>query len=495
MPAEPVSKFCHQDLLYGNRLYRGENQPNTTDLYQKLNYRFTKPRISYRDTPQTGQQQQTGNREHSQESALNMGLKSPDLSNKNNFYSYLLKSINLNYGNFLLPVPRSLLPLNTCLKPVPNVAICGLVTLASSTVNEQALALAEAGAVWELKEVSDLASGDSHQEHAIQETTLKNVHSAIASPESIVVPEFTASTLSLPLFKTQEQGERILHFPEAPEFATNNTTQPTTVVPESSTAQQETQQEFSPLHRQSGDQLPYKPQKLPLLPSESEKKPYQANPSVTIINPSAYGASWGNAGIGIGFQERTRFSNQSDGVVGVGIGLGNPRQNVGLEVGIITVDLLGDTLEDGAINLKLHRQLPKDFAVAVGVQGAVTWGNTDGGSSVYGVVSKRFALKQDQSKPFSEIHLSAGIGGGQFRSESDVDDGVDSVGGFGSVAVRIVEPVSAIAEWTGQDLTVGLSVVPFRRIPLVIAPAITDITGTAGDGGRFILGVGYGFSW
>lgn len=464
MPAEPVSNFSHQDLFYTNQLYRGENQANKSDLYQQLNYRLT---------------------------------------------AYL--------------------------KPVPTIAICGLATLASGGVTEQALASADPGAVWELKEVSDFASGDSAQEQAVQDATLNNVHSKIALPESIVVQEFTPSTLSLPLFEqrkaqgkeregergregdrekelpvreqlsitsedrdssqqyvdTEEHKEIVTHALEVPKFVSKNKTQPTIVVQESSISQLE----FSPLHRQSGDQLPYEPQKLPLLPSEPERKPYQANPSVTIINPSAYGASWGNAGIGIGFQERTRFSKKSDGVVGVGIGLGNPRKNVGLEVGIITVDLLGDTLEDGAINLKLHRQLPNDFAVAVGAQGVVTWGNTDGGSSVYGVVSKRFALKQDQTKPFSEIHVSAGIGGGQFRSESDVDDGVDSVGGFGSLAVRVVEPVSAIAEWTGQDLTVGLSIVPFRRIPLVIVPAMTDLTGTAGDGSRFILGVGYGFSW
>ncbi|NET06187.1 MAG: hypothetical protein F6K16_16075 [Symploca sp. SIO2B6] len=482
MPAEPVSKFSHQDLFYANQLYRGENQSNTTDLYQEFNYR-----------------------------------------------------------------------LSVCLKPVPSVAIFGLATLASGSVTEQVLALTEPSAVLESKKVNHLTSSDSDQEHGMQAANLKNVQSAIALPESIVVQEFTLSELSLPLLEQQRkaedrgrdgemggwgdrgkqesvgrgkrwegdggmnvykisttpprlsysshtphtpqsiqgEGERVSLSLEAPEFESNSTAQPATVVSEFPIAQQE----FSPLHRQNGDQLPYQPQRLPLLPNEPERKPYQANPSVTIINPSAYGASWGNAGIGIGFQERTRFSNKSDGVVGVGIGLGNPRKNVGLEVGIVTVDLLGDTLEDGAINLKIHRQLPNDFAVAAGVQGAITWGNTDGGSSVYGVVSKRFALKQDRTKSFSELHVSAGIGGGQFRSESDIDDGVDSVGGFGSIALRIIEPVSAIAEWTGQDLTVGLSVVPFRQIPLVIAPAITDLTGTAGDGSRFILGVGYGFSW
>ncbi|MBC6417649.1 MAG: hypothetical protein GDA44_02060 [Prochloron sp. SP5CPC1] len=95
----------------------------------------------------------------------------------------------------------------------------------------------------------------------------------------------------------------------------------------------------------------------------------------------------------------------------------------------------------------------------------------------------------------STIHLSLGLGGGQFRSESDIVNEQDSLGVFTSVAVRLAEPVSAILEWTGQDMTLGFSYVPFRNLPLTLVPAITDITGSAGDGTRFIFGIGYGFSF
>ena len=66
---------------------------------------------------------------------------------------------------------------------------------------------------------------------------------------------------------------------------------------------------------------------------------------------------------------------------------------------------------------------------------------------------------------------------------------------FGSVGLRVVEPVSVIADWTGQDLTLGTSIAPFRNFPLVITPAVADVTGNAGDGARFILGVGFGYSF
>ncbi|HEY9852447.1 MAG TPA: hypothetical protein V6D28_23445 [Leptolyngbyaceae cyanobacterium] len=231
----------------------------------------------------------------------------------------------------------------------------------------------------------------------------------------------------------------------------------------------------------------FQPQNLPLLP-DSEKE-YELAPNITIISPSAYGKSWGNLSAGFGFQERTRFTREADGVFGIGIGLGDARKAVGLDIGVTITDL--DTAEDGTVSFKLHRQLPNDFAVAVGVLNAIDWGLTDSGRSFYGVVTKRFSLQDTPEKLFSQLYVSVGVGSGQFRFESNIYENVDSVNIFGSVAVRVAEPVSAIVEWSGQDLTVGLSVIPFRNIPLAITPGVTDITGNAGDGSRFILGVGY----
>ncbi|MGL5805661.1 MAG: hypothetical protein ACRC2R_06685 [Xenococcaceae cyanobacterium] len=221
---------------------------------------------------------------------------------------------------------------------------------------------------------------------------------------------------------------------------------------------------------------------------------YRASPSATIVNPSAYGASWRTAGVGFGLQERTRFTSDADGVIGLGFGLGNPNTNVGVQLGVTLVDVSAP-FRDGAFNVKLHRRLPSDFSVALGVQGLANWGDTDGGSSGYGVVTKKFTLKEDRTQPFSELYTSIGLGGGQFRSESDIRNGNDSLGVFSSLALRVIEPMSLVTEWTGQDLTIGLSVVPFRNLPLVIVPAVTDITGEAGDGARFIFGFGYGFTF
>lgn len=247
------------------------------------------------------------------------------------------------------------------------------------------------------------------------------------------------------------------------------------------------------LRRQPSGGEKFEPKRIPLTVPFREK-PYRASPSITIINPSGYGASWGNVGIGLGFQERARFTDQSDGVFGIGFGLGNSQKTVGAQVGISLVDISAP-FRDGAVNLKLHRRLPEGFAIAAGVQGLFTWGDTDGGSSVYGVATKRFKLRQDRTKAFSEIYTTLGVGGGQFRSEFNIDEENETVGVFGSLAIKIIQPVGLVTEWTGQDLTIGIPLVPFRKLPLVIVPAITDITGSAGDGTRFVIGLGYSFSF
>ncbi|MBP0017782.1 MAG: hypothetical protein J7647_09515 [Cyanobacteria bacterium SBLK] len=253
---------------------------------------------------------------------------------------------------------------------------------------------------------------------------------------------------------------------------------------------------FQPIHRQSDDRQPFQPETLPLLPREEVKPPssYRVSPSITVGTPSAYGASWGNAAIGIGLQSRTRFSEIADGVLGFKIGFGDAAESIGTEISLTLVDL--DSLfSDGALSFKIHRALPEDFNIAVGVQGATSFGTTDGGSSVYGVLTKRFHLSRNPQDLFSQLHFSVGVGDGQFRSEDNVIEGIDSVGFFGSTSIRVAEWSSAIAEWTGQDLTIGFSFVPFPDIPLVIVPAITDITGTAGDGTRFLFSAGYSFQF
>jgi hypothetical protein len=239
---------------------------------------------------------------------------------------------------------------------------------------------------------------------------------------------------------------------------------------------------------------PITPNELPFQPKkELLQSSRRYSPSITYLTPSAYGKSLGQFSVGGSFQSRVRFSTESDGFTGGGFGLGDPRKAVGLDVSVGIADVT--TFKRGTIGFKIHRRLPANFAIAVGVDNAITWGKIDGDISPYGVVTKAFQLREDPRMPFSQLYVSGGAGTGRYRSEGDIINNRDSVGVFGSVAVRLVERVNFITEWSGQDLTLGFSILPFPRIPLVFNPAVTDLTGTAGDGPRFTFGVGFGFSF
>ncbi|HEY9724868.1 MAG TPA: hypothetical protein V6D50_00330 [Chroococcales cyanobacterium] len=223
---------------------------------------------------------------------------------------------------------------------------------------------------------------------------------------------------------------------------------------------------------------------------------FQASPALSVVIPTAFGLDKNTGFISGSFQSRTRYTNQADGGLGIGIGLGDAQKAVGVELSYALASFGGSRdFGSGGFNAKVHRQLPNGFAVAAGWNGFLNvGGDNDFENSVYGVVSKIIKTREDINQPFSRVALTAGVGSGQFRSEDAAVKDSDGVNVFGNVAVRVARPVSVIAEWSGQDLGVGLSIAPFKNIPLVITPAVRDIVG-AGDGPRFVLGTGLAFKF
>lgn len=218
--------------------------------------------------------------------------------------------------------------------------------------------------------------------------------------------------------------------------------------------------------------------------------------ALTITTPTAYGADRFQGYAVFGYQERARNTDRSDGVLAFGVGVGDAQRYAGLEATAASYSTIRTGLfENYGISFKLHHLFPNDLAVAVGIENLILGGNPDPKySSVYGVVSKIFPLGQRTEDFTPYISTSVGFGGGRFRTVSDINRGRDNVNVFGSVGVRFAEPLTLIGEYN-QDLNLGLSIAPFRNIPLVITPAVADVTGRANNRPRFILGVGYGITF
>ncbi|MEL6501364.1 MAG: hypothetical protein AAFQ23_08155 [Cyanobacteria bacterium J06623_1] len=232
--------------------------------------------------------------------------------------------------------------------------------------------------------------------------------------------------------------------------------------------------------------------------SDRNFTPSRGVPSLTISNPFGFGADRGFYS-GLSYQVDTRGGlddeNDGDATWGFGVGLGNAQRSVGAELSynLASFGQNGRDFGSGGFNLKLHRKIADGWGVAAGWNSFLSIGDdNDLDDSLYLATTKIFRTRDNVNSAFSRVGATVGVGNGQFRTEDDINNDNESVNVFGSLALRVVRPVSFVAEWSGQDLGMGVSVSPFRTVPLTVNLSARDIVG-AGDGARFVVGVGSSF--
>jgi hypothetical protein len=217
-------------------------------------------------------------------------------------------------------------------------------------------------------------------------------------------------------------------------------------------------------------------------------------PAASVSVPTAFGVDGGEMFFGVAYQGRTRFTKEDDAAAVVGFGIGT-RRVVALEAALTTYSTLRSyPFETGGLSFKVHRALPRQTSVAVGWENAIRWGGGDDDGSMYAAATRLVTLRQDQDAAFSSAVFTLGVGNGRFRFEDDYGDDKETVNLFAAAGTRVNSYVSLVADWTGQDLNAAASVTPLRHIPLVVTVGMADLAGTAGDGARFILSLGYGLA-
>jgi hypothetical protein len=244
---------------------------------------------------------------------------------------------------------------------------------------------------------------------------------------------------------------------------------------------------FAPL---SDDEI----RRLLLIDSNAVLDRPQPIPSSSFLTPSAYGADWGNAYVGIAGATAGNRSDL-DGSASVGVGFGDAVENLGVElsVGIISLDGFAD---DGIVGFKLHRVFPEanNLAVALGWSNPIKWGAANNAEDTfYGVVTQRFNLQPGRSNPLP-LTASVGIGTGTFRSTGAIAARNNAPNVFGSVALRVIPEVSVISSWTGSGLGFGVSAAPFD-FPLILTTGVSDVTDNTVEGPRFHGAIGYSFAF
>jgi hypothetical protein len=231
-----------------------------------------------------------------------------------------------------------------------------------------------------------------------------------------------------------------------------------------------------------------RPQPIPRLAVPVVPEEYGASPALSIYIPVGFGADRGTLFLSGTYQDSVRVDEGSVGTGGIGIGLGNAQKTVGVELSY-AFETTDNDFGDGGFNVKVHRRLGRDLSLAAGWNGFLNLTRNDFEHSKYGVITQIFRIQDSLDKPFSRVAFTVGVGDGQFRSNGAVEADENDINVFGNVALRVVRPISFIAEWTGQDLGLGFSIAPFKNFPFVITPAARDLLGAGGDP-RFVIGAG-----
>ena len=113
------------------------------------------------------------------------------------------------------------------------------------------------------------------------------------------------------------------------------------------------------------------------------------SPGFSIYVPTGFGGDRNTGFVSASYQERGRFSEIDDFGLGFGVGLGDSRKSVGVELSY-TLASFGRNRDfgSGGFNVKVHRQLPGDVGVAVGWNGLLNIGDENNfEQSLYGVAT------------------------------------------------------------------------------------------------------------
>ena len=205
--------------------------------------------------------------------------------------------------------------------------------------------------------------------------------------------------------------------------------------------------------------------------------------------PSGSGAYGNTLFVGAGFTAPQTYTSKADGVAVVGFGIGNPIENVGLQVSTTIHDL--SEQDDFSFNVVLHRYIGAGTSISIG--GDHLFRDRD----EYGRPSYYVALGHSKTAGISRLSTSLGVGSGRFAHKT-LRDEAHGRGGkgtyvFGSLAYAIFKRTSLSVEWNGINLQTAISLVPFDRVPFVVMLGAADLTRNSGDRVRFIGGVSWAY--
>ncbi|MFO8175832.1 MAG: hypothetical protein R6T96_16225, partial [Longimicrobiales bacterium] len=192
---------------------------------------------------------------------------------------------------------------------------------------------------------------------------------------------------------------------------------------------------------------------------------------------------------GAAYTPRTRYVNgEHDGNGVVGAAFGNPARWLGVQADLGLYSTVRRGFFDRmGLSLEVYRYLPGEVVLSLGWENIATRGRPDTGESQYGVLSRWFRLRPSD-RWFNSVGVSAGVGNGRYVKEEDwLRNNTNALNGFGSMTLQVAWPLALVADWQGDDLTLGAAFTPLKGVPLIITPAVYDVTGRVESGAQFMI--------
>lgn len=218
----------------------------------------------------------------------------------------------------------------------------------------------------------------------------------------------------------------------------------------------------------------------PEQPAEQAPLPYKPpNLNPTGI-PSAFIAEWGNYYVATSMYgyDNGETGTSIDGWLGAGVGLGNARRFVAMEIDF-NLESLSDTDNGGSLDVRFARQLlsTNSFALQIGAGwlGIASYGDwPKPGGSVYGVLTAAMPLRPNDPTFRQTLQVNVGGGDGRFERVDAVE--LLSSGVFASVGVELIPNLGLSVGWAGKGLNSSLSYVPLRGLPLYLGLSGSNLT-------------------
>ena len=207
--------------------------------------------------------------------------------------------------------------------------------------------------------------------------------------------------------------------------------------------------------------------------------------------PEGFGSEWGNVFITLFGASTDRIrTTYVDSSISMGLGLGNPRDLVGLELNYNILSTRTALALNGSFDIKLHRYIFQDNRVvvsaAVGVNNFIVYGPEASLNvpTVYGVVSGVTYLHPDD--PINPMLLTLTLGAGGAPNYATAGTGL--IAGAG---VELNSQLAIGSAWNGTGFSLGGSYVPFRNIPITLTALYEDIFDMTQAGHKFVVAVGF----